>query len=152
MLIRNSVKAIIINNNNTLLTKNKDNAGFFYLLPGGGQEKFEDIYEALRRECYEEISCDVVIKDIRFVREYIGKRHEFSEWDSDVHQIEYMFECSLVDNSIPCNGAIPDGMQISVEWIPLRQLNHVRIYPSVLKKVIHEDGTFENKIYLGAVN
>jgi len=152
MSIRNSVKAIIIVDNKILLTKNEDDYGVFYLLPGGGQEKFEDIHEALRRECYEEISCYVKIKDIRFVRDYIGKRHEFSEWDNEIHQIEYMVECSLEDNSVPCNGNTPDKMQTDVEWIPLSQLNHIRIYPSVLMEVIHQDGTFENKIYLGSVN
>ena len=152
MSIRNSVKAIIIDNDKILLTKNKDDWGIFYLLPGGGQEKFEDMHEALRRECYEEISCDIKIKDIRFVRDYIGQRHEFAELDSGTHQIEYMFECSLADNAIACNGTIPDGAQIGVEWIPLSQLSDIRIYPSVLKEVICKDGTFENKIYLSAVN
>ena len=152
MSIRNSVKAIIIDNDKILLTKSKDDLGIFYLLPGGGQEKFEDIHEALRRECYEEISCDIEIKDIRFVRDYIGKRHEFMQWDNETHQIEYMFECSLADNSVPCNGSIPDDAQIGIEWISLSQLEHVRIYPSVLKQAIHKDGTFENKVYLGAVN
>ena len=152
MSIRNSVKAIIIDKDKILLTKNKDDLGIFYLLPGGGQEKFEDMHEALRRECYEEISCDIEIKDIRFVRDYIGQRHEFAELDDGTHQIEYMFECSLAENSVPRNGSIPDGAQIDVEWIPLSQLSDIRIYPSDLKEVIRKNGTFENKIYIGAVN
>ena len=152
MSIRNSAKAIIIAGDKILLTKNKDELGIFYLLPGGGQEKFEDIHEALRRECLEEISCDVEIKDIRFIRDYIGKRHEFAEWDAEIHQTEYMFECALKNNSIPCNGNDPDGMQIDVEWVSLSQLSQVRIYPAVLKEVIHQDGTFDNRIYLGSVN
>jgi len=35
VLIRNSIKVIIIENNKILLTKNKDESGIFYLLPGG---------------------------------------------------------------------------------------------------------------------
>lgn len=152
MAIRNSAKALIIFDEKILLTKNSDNLGFFYLLPGGGQEKFEDIHEALHRECKEEISCDVDIKDIRFIREYIGKRHEFAEWDNEVHQIEYIFECSLKSGTVPCNGSVPDNFQIGVEWITLSELDNIRLYPSILKKVINKNGTFKNKIYLGAVN
>jgi len=152
MSIRNSVKAIIIQDNKILLTKNEDILGIFYLLPGGGQNKFEDVHEALRRECFEEISCDIVIQDIRFVRDYIGRRHEFSEADSETHQIEYMFECSLADGALPHNGGEPDSMQTGVEWVPLSQLGQTRIYPSILSHVIRKDGTFDSRIYLGAVN
>ena len=152
MAIRNSAKAIIIADGRILLTKNKDADGDFYLLPGGGQEKFEDIHEALHREVYEETSCRINIKDIRFIREYIAKRHEFAEYDSDSHQIEYMFECSLADDTAPCNGSIPDAFQTGVEFIPLSQIKSIRLYPTILKNVIHEDGTFDDKIYLGAVN
>ena len=152
MAIRNSIKAIIISEGKILLTKNKDDDGDFYLLPGGGQEKFEEFYEALRRECREEISCNVNIGEIRFIREYIGKKHEFSEFDHECHQIEYMFECSLADDVVPCNGDAPDNFQTAIEWIALSKLKHIRLYPAVLKQVIHEDGTFEDKIYLGAVN
>jgi len=152
MSIRNSVKAIIIQGDKILLTKNEDATGIFYLLPGGGQKKFEDIHGALRRECFEEISCDIVIHDIRFVRDYIGRMHEFSEWDSDSHQVEYMFECSLAEGSLPHNGDSPDSMQTDVDWVSLSLLKQIRIYPSVLSHVIHKDGTFEDKVYLGAVN
>jgi 8-oxo-dGTP pyrophosphatase MutT (NUDIX family) len=151
-VIRNSVKAIIISEGKILLTKNKDDDGDFYLLPGGGQEKFEDFHKALRRECLEEISCNIKINDIRFVREYIGKRHEFSESDNECHQIEYMFECSLADDAIACNGTVPDNFQTAIEWVALSQLKHIRLYPAVLKQVIHETGIFEDKIYLGVVN
>jgi ADP-ribose pyrophosphatase YjhB (NUDIX family) len=93
--IRNSAKAIIIRDQKILLTKNKDSFGVFYLLPGGGQEPGESIVEALKRECIEEISSEVTPIDIRYVRDYIGKNHEFADFDADVHQIEYMFVCSL---------------------------------------------------------
>jgi len=150
--IRNSAKAIIIEDGKMLFTKNKDHLGIFYLLPGGGQEHQENLQEALKRECMEEISADISIGDIKFIREYIGKNHEFAEWDSEVHQIEYMFECDLLSKAEPKSGVVPDNMQVGVEWLDLKKLDEYRIYPKLLKYMINEDGTFESKVYLGDTN
>lgn len=150
--IRNSVKAIIIEDGKLLLTSNKDHLGEFYLLPGGGQEKEENMSEALKRECLEEISADISVGDLRFVREYFGKNHEFAEWDSEIHQIEYMFECKLLTKEPLKSGAVPDSMQTGVEWIELSRLEEIRLYPSILKEIIKADGTFSDRAYLGDIN
>ena len=150
--IRNSAKALIIENGKLLCTKNKDQFGIFYLLPGGGQEPFETISDALKRECKEEVSAEVKVKDIVFVRDYIGKNHEFAEWDSDIHQIEYIFECELKENDKLQNGDIPDNMQIGVEWLALDKLNDYRIYPKRLKELIGENGANRKLVYLGDTN
>lgn len=150
--IRNSAKAIIIEDGKILLTKNKDHLGIFYLLPGGGQESAENMAEALKRECMEEITADISIGDIKFIREYIGKNHEFAEWDSEIHQIEYMFECKLLSDDGLKPGVVPDSMQVGVEWIELSKLGEHRIYPKTLKEVINEDGTFKDIVYLGDTN
>ena len=89
--IRNSAKALIIHDGRLLCTRNEDARGIFYLLPGGGQEPGETIPEALQRECREEIGTVVEVGPLTFVRDYIGKNHEFAAHDADVHQIEYMF-------------------------------------------------------------
>lgn len=150
--IRNSVKAIIINDNKLLCTKNKGEEGIFYLLPGGGQEKYETKIEALKRECREEITADVVVKDILFVREYIGKNHNFADTDTDVHQIEYMFECDLLDDTAIKNGEVPDINQIGVEWIDIKKISEYNFYPSALKELIKENEIVQDRIYLGDVN
>ena len=150
--IRNSAKALIIENGKLLCTKNKDQFGIFYLLPGGGQEPFETISDALKRECKEEVSAEVKVKDIVFVRDYIGKNHEFAEWDSDIHQIEYIFECELKENDKLQNGDIPDSMQIGVEWLALDKLKDYRIYPKRLKELIGENGANRKLVYLGDTN
>ena len=150
--IRNSVKVIIIKDSKLLATKNEDQFGTFYLLPGGGQEQGETIYEALRRECLEEISAEVEIGELKFIREYIGKNHEFRKFDSDVHQIEYMFLCTLKPGSKLCNGSVPDYNQVGVEWLDLERLSEYRIYPKALTTVIAADGQLSSKVYLGDVN
>ncbi|MDQ7092635.1 NUDIX domain-containing protein [Desulfosporosinus sp. PR] len=150
--IRNSAKAIIIKDNKILLTKNQDSLGIFYLLPGGGQEAGESIVDALKRECLEEISVEVDVLDIRYVRDYIGKNHEFSVEDSEIHQIEYMFICSVNTGFEARNGIVPDTMQIGVEWVELKSLGKYRLYPKILKSLILEDGLLEGRIYLGDIS
>ncbi len=66
---------------------------------------------------------------------------EFAEWDIDIHQVEYMFECHLLSLHSPINGYNPDETQIGVEWVDLHKLIEIRIYPSILKELISSDGT-----------
>lgn len=149
--IRNSAKAIIIKDNKVLLTKNKDAQGIFYLLPGGGQNPFETMKEALVRECLEEISAKVKVNNLRFIREYIGRNHEFSDKDFDFHQVEYMFECELIEPVTLEAGHLPDDMQIGVSWVKLNQLDNIRLYPRILKEKLIND-TRKDMVYLGDVN
>lgn len=150
--IRNSAKAIIIKEGKLLCTKNQDSTGVFYLLPGGGQEKGETLKEALKRECIEEISAEVEIEDIIFIREYIGKNHEFSKWDYELHQVEYMFKCSIISEKNVETGTVPDDMQIGIEWLELDKLREYRLYPRALKDLINEKGQFKKIVYLGDTN
>lgn len=150
--IRNSAKAIIIKEDKILLIKNLDDNGYFYLLPGGEQEKFETMKETAIRECREEISAEIEVGDIRFIREYIGKNHEFYDADFELHQIEYIFICYLKENSKVKNGSIPDNRQVGIEWIKLNKLKEYRIYPGILKELIKNDGSITGEIYLGDVN
>jgi ADP-ribose pyrophosphatase YjhB (NUDIX family) len=149
--IRNSAKAIIIQNEKILLTKNQDDLGFFYLFPGGGQDHGEELKDAVKRECIEELGEKVEVSELVYVREYIGKNHEFSQWDSDVHQIEFYFNCSLTsEQSTFLNGTNPDNNQVGVEWIEIKNLDEIRLYPKVLSTIIKQ---YDNKIrYLGDVN
>ncbi|GIP18176.1 DNA mismatch repair protein MutT [Paenibacillus montaniterrae] len=143
--IRNSAKAIIIENNQLLLTRNQDEQGFFYLFPGGGQEKGEELKVTVERECNEELGCEVVVGDIVYIREYIGKNHEFAEWDYDVHQVEFYFECRIKESVEKFIGTNPDNNQVGVEWIEIDSLNKLRIYPSKLSEKImnrHQKGCY----------
>lgn len=150
--IRNSAKAIIIKNGKILMIKGIDLWGYFYLLPGGGQLPFENLKETLTRECKEELNVEIIIHDIRYIREYIGKNHEFSEYDSHLHQVEYIFVCEIKDEENLKRGETPDNFQVDIEWIPLNNLSSYRIYPKILKELITKDGELLGPIYLGDVN
>jgi len=154
MNIRNSAKAILISDEQILLTKNKDNEGDFYLFPGGGQEHGETIHNALIRECIEEVGHRVKVGELLHIREYIGKNHEHSSFDFNVHQIEYYFVCTLSDEKDnyhkPTN---PDSNQVGIEWIAIKDLLEYRIYPKELRKYIIKYSNNEKApVYLGDIN
>lgn len=154
MGIRNSAKAVIIEDNKLLAIKKRDKDGYYFILPGGGQEHGENLHQTLKRECIEEINVDVEIGNLIFIREYIGKHHEHFEFDSDVHQIEYMFICKVIQDSKEIgNGIIPDDGQIGVEWLDLSELLNYRLYPQTMRKYIID--SFAGKqlpVYLGDIN
>ncbi|MFH1619127.1 MAG: NUDIX domain-containing protein [bacterium] len=149
---RNSAKALIIRGGKVLLTANKDSSGIYYLLPGGGQKPGETLTDTLKRECREEVSADVEVGPLKFVREYIGRNHEFAGCDRDMHQVEFMFMCLIRGDGGIKNGPVPDGPQTGVEWVEFDRLETVRIYPSILKRLIPEAGGDRQPAYLGDVN
>lgn len=149
--IRNSCKAVIVQGGKLLLTKNRDQFGEAYLFPGGGQEHSEPLSEAVYRECLEELGAEVIVKDIIHIREYIGRNHEFAEWDSDYHQVEFYFECELKNPTVKLEGgAVPDPNQIGIEWVALEELEDIRLYPGKLGRIIRDH--IQANVYIGDVN
>ena len=70
---RKAVRAVVFDSDNKigLLQVTKNN---YHKLPGGGIEKGEDIVDALRRECLEEIGCQINIgKELGIIIEYRDK-------------------------------------------------------------------------------
>jgi 8-oxo-dGTP diphosphatase len=148
--VRLSVKAIIVQGGRLLAVRNRDELGDWYLLPGGGQEVGETVDAALRRECIEEIGCEVRRGRLRYIRDYIGRNHEFAATDADSHQVELMFECDIAAD--PVVGTRPDVNQTGVEWLPLASLGAYRLYPSALCTLIPNADPADEALYLGDVN
>ncbi|XUX06620.1 NUDIX domain-containing protein [Sporosarcina sp. UB5] len=152
MRIRNSAKAVVVKEGNLLALKIQGNSGAFYVLPGGGQEHGETLHEALQRECMEELGVTVEIGDLLFVREYIGRNHEFSAFHSDVHQTEFLFSCTVMENEIT-NGSNPDKGQIGAEWIPVHQLMDYNLFPQALRAHLILYSNDEKELtYVGDIN
>lgn len=149
--IHNSAKAIISKDQHVLLIKKEDREGHYYIFPGGGQEKEETLLMAVQRECLEEIDAKVQVQELAYIREYIGKNHEFSEADRDVHQLEFYFHCEIVKSSVNGKTAQPDVGQIDIEWLPMSRLTEFNIYPkAIVQPIQSNNGTYP--VYLGDVN
>jgi len=58
--VRNAVRAIVYDRDGNIGILNVSRQNY-HKLPGGGVEEGEDIYGALRRECKEELGCDIEI-------------------------------------------------------------------------------------------
>jgi len=150
--IRTAARALIILDQKVLAIKMRDRTGVFYILPGGGQRHGETLREGLKRECLEEIGTDVEVGKLLYVREYIGKNHEFYRSHQAFHQVENVFRCSLPDPDGIGPGTEHDKKQIGVEWIPLADLPNRRFLPEVIKPFFNNEGFEPSTNYLGDVN
>ena len=148
MFLRNSAKAIVVSDGQLLTIEKSDEHGTYVILPGGGQEPGEDLAATVRRECREEVGVEVEVGDLRFVRDYVCRNHEFADENPDLHQVEFCFQCSLVAGSEPVIGHAPDEGQVGVAWHPLDRLPD-RFYPRALGMALANP---EAPVYLGDVN
>jgi ADP-ribose pyrophosphatase YjhB (NUDIX family) len=150
--IRTAARALIILNQQLLAIKMRDASGVFYILPGGGQRHGETLREGLVRECREEIGTTVEVGELLYVREYIGKNHEFRNAHSAFHQVESVFRCSLPDPDAIGPGTEHDKKQIGVAWLPLDALKEHRFLPEVIKPFFNRYDFEPTTRYLGDAN
>jgi 8-oxo-dGTP pyrophosphatase MutT (NUDIX family) len=120
-----------------------DEDGDFFILPGGGQEPGEALAETVQRECREEVGAELVVRELRYVREYLG----------DVpHRVEFIFRCTLVPGSILSGGSLPDIGQVGPVWLPLAELTNLRFYPSGLRAPLADPSLADEAVYLGVLD
>lgn len=149
--IRTAAKAMIEKNNQILLIKHKKNQTY-YTLPGGGQDHNESLSETLERECLEEVGARIIIKDLAFVFEYIGDRHENSIQIEGFHQIDLVFESEIHEDMAFEEASEMDETQIGFEWVDLKDLNSIVMYPMALRgKIINYFQGKKNRVYLGEI-
>jgi ADP-ribose pyrophosphatase YjhB (NUDIX family) len=150
--IRTAARALIILDGKVLTIKMRDRSGVFYILPGGGQRHGETLHEGLKRECMEEIGVDIEIGPLLYVREYIGKNHEFRKTHHAFHQVENVFRCTLASTSVAGVGSEHDKKQIGVEWIPFSELGDRRLLPKAIKPFFKDGDFVPGSQYLGDLN
>ena len=149
--IRVANKAIIVREGHLLVTVNSGDFPTFYLCPGGGQDHGEDAHDGLRRECREEIGCDVVVGEFAFLRDYIGADHEFAQQDVWAHQREAYFFCELAAGVEPQFNGEGDVWQTGIAWIPLDGLLGEPLWPKALARWLASPEA-DRPGYLGNVN
>lgn len=151
MSIRCASKAIIINNGAVLLNKCQNEEGhIYYDLPGGGQNVYESLEEALVREVKEETGYDVRVDKFVALAEEIytstDLRERFPEY---THRVFHIFKASLISDKQDAPTEIDFATEGSI-WVPLSELEcEIKICPSGLKGLLCNWEKAECPYYLG---
>ncbi|MBS4200792.1 NUDIX domain-containing protein [Bacillus sp. FJAT-49732] len=132
--IRVRAGALIIKNNSILLVEFNDEKGIHYNLPAGGVEPNESVIEAVQREAMEEASVDVEVGPLAFVYEY-APHLNFNVY-GNTHSLGLMFECEIKEGSTPKLPENPDENQTNVSWIPLSELENIKLYPNIKEHIM----------------
>lgn len=156
MQVTVGVSALIVHDNRLIIVRKEDATGVSYILPGGRQEGGETLEQALQREVWEETGQIIHVGELLWVREYIGKHHEYAETDAQVHVVDHLFRCSPQDDVRPLHPVAPDPDQVGVEWVAVDQLPGYRFFfPRTLIPTIVELARGTSKpipVYVGDVN
>ena len=160
MGIRNAAKAILIDNGKMLVNKNQNtlgdmcygipNGAIYYDLPGGGQNQYETIEEAVIRECIEESGYTVVVDRLAAIYEEISMSEQFrKEYEEYAHKVHFVFICHLTAEPLKPLAEKDWDMLVS-EWIPIEKIKNIPLYPRIigsnLERILKADGI----IYLGS--
>ena len=105
-------------------------------MPGGGQEQYETMAEAIRRECLEETG--YTVEPVRFA----GLMEEIcldpfirESYPKYAHKMLHIFICRLSSEKrvIPSE---TDEAQISTEWVPLEDVPRINLLPVQVREAI----------------
>ncbi len=138
MSIRSAAKAIILNEDRVLLIRcRRTDGSVYYNLPGGGQDPFEPLEDALRREVMEETGC--AIEDVRFAALYEeidrDPAHRASHPEY-CHRLVHLFSARLAD--APAQPpSHPDMDMDGLVWMPIGAVKSIgEAYPVCLSMLV----------------
>jgi 8-oxo-dGTP diphosphatase len=132
--VRIRCTGLIFKDNSVLLVEYDDN-GIHYNLPGGGLEPGETIVEGVAREVLEETTAEVDVGQLALIYE-LAPHKQSGDYDiNERHGQHLIFECSLINNSVPQLPKIPDKNQSAVKWISIEDLEEVLLIPNLNKQI-----------------
>lgn len=153
LAIRNATKAIIVRDGKVLLNKCKGyHNELYYDLPGGGQQQYETMEEALIRECLEETG--YLVKIVRFaaLAEEIHDNTEIRQKYTDyAHRVFHIFIVELVDGILHEPTEI-DFQQEECQWIDINEVPQIDLRPRQIKENFFEIISSKVPQYLGSVH
>jgi len=160
MGIRNAAKAVIIKDGKILLIKCKNvvDENFFnlpcgaiyYDLPGGGQNHFEALTDALRREVLEETGHAIAHARLAAIYEEIAANEKYrKDYPEYCHKVHFVFVCRISDAPRVATAKADLGALCS-EWIDLARLDEIVILPGAIKANLRRIADSDGIIYLGS--
>lgn len=151
MSVRSTVKAIILDNGKVLLNRCYDEPnGNYYSLPGGGQEQYETLFEALKRECLEETG--YTVEPLRFaglMEEICDSAFIRETYPEYAHKMLHLFVCRLASRDVK-KPTEQDSSQIACEWVDLAEVKNINLLPKAAKTHFAELIKNEQAMFLGS--
>lgn len=127
--MRLRVTLIIVDNDEILLIDRQRNGRSYYVIPGGGVEPGESLAQAARREAQEELSLDVELGPLLYIRPWDDGRFQQMEYAFLVNR--FSGQPDLCDPEILAQQT-PDNIY-RLQWLPLAELNASPCYPGPLE-------------------
>lgn len=160
MGIRNTAKAIIIDNNRILVNKNQNSLGdicyglshgaIYYDLPGGGQNQYETLEEAVERECLEESGFTVTVDRLVAIYEEISINKEFrKQYEQYAHKVHFVFLCHLLDEPIK-TVVEKDLDMLESEWVNIYNMKNIPLYPQIINSNLELLLKTQTPLFLGS--
>lgn len=162
MGIRNSAKALIPDKTGSkiLLNKSQNSLGdiweefpdgvIYYDLPGGGQNQYETLKEAVKRECLEELGIALEVGKLAAIYEEIEMNEDFrKQHEPHAHKIFFVFICRALDEPVK-QATEKDLDMIGSEWVEIENIKNILFYPEIIKSNIDIILKTENPMYLGS--
>lgn len=144
MSIRSTAKAIIVDEGKILLNRCSDRYnGEYFTLPGGGQNTYETLSDAVIRECLEETGYTVIPVRFAALCEEICDSGEFRErFPEYAHKMIHIFLCRLKDKKTMAPTET-DDLQTGSEWVAMERLDKIRLLPKAvganILKIVNSD-------------
>jgi ADP-ribose pyrophosphatase YjhB (NUDIX family) len=150
MAIRNAAKALIVHKGKLLLVKYLSVSGeTCYTIPGGGQNAYETLEDAIIRECLEETGYHVSVTEFAALYEEIILDKSFREMHPDyAHKIFHIFLCRL-DSELQQDPTEKDAGQTGFEWVDADGAGSLNLYPLALREHIKELILNKAPVFLG---
>lgn len=151
MAIRCAAKAIIVKQGCILLNKCvQDDGSVYYDLPGGGQNLYESMEEAVVREVKEETGYEVEVRRCVALAEEIYTNPDLrAQFPDYTHRILHIFLAEITREERE-NPTEKDYQMEDSEWIPLEEVASLpRLCPDRLRERMIEVLEAENIVFLG---
>ena len=151
MAIRSEAKALVLHEGKLLLNRCRyDDGQVRYDLPGGGQNPYEIMEEAVRREVLEETGYTVQVDRFVALAEEICEDGQLRQQYPDyAHRIHHIFLAHPTDKP-RCVPTEADRYQDDCKWFSLQEAEHLPLlFPLGIQSHLTSLLTRDVPIYLG---